>query len=48
MLFVRCGGGISHHPDESVTESDVAIALDVMTATLHHIDPADFIPQKPT
>jgi len=45
MLFVRCAGGISHHPDESVTESDVAVALDVMTATLHHIDPADFTPQ---
>ena len=24
MLFVRCAGGISHHPDESVTEDDVA------------------------
>jgi allantoate deiminase len=48
MLFVRCAGGISHHPDEAVSESDVAIALDVMAATLHHIDPADFIPQKAT
>jgi allantoate deiminase len=48
MLFVRCAGGISHHPDESVSESDVAIALDVMAATLQHIDPADFIPPKTT
>jgi allantoate deiminase len=30
MLFVRCRGGISHHPDESVTAEDVAVALDVL------------------
>ena len=29
MLFVRCKDGISHHPDESVREDDVAVALDV-------------------
>ena len=28
MLFVRCAGGISHHPDESVDEADVALAVD--------------------
>jgi allantoate deiminase len=27
MLFVRCKKGISHHPDESVTEADVAKAI---------------------
>lgn len=27
MLFVRCAGGISHHPAESVAEDDVAQAL---------------------
>jgi allantoate deiminase len=32
MLFVRCAGGISHHPDESVAEADVAVALDVLHA----------------
>jgi allantoate deiminase len=31
MLFVRCAGGISHHPDESVTEADVALAIDAAT-----------------
>jgi len=31
MLFVRCKGGISHHPEESVQAKDVAIALDVLT-----------------
>jgi allantoate deiminase len=30
MLFVRCAGGVSHHPDESVQEADVAVALDVL------------------
>ncbi len=29
MLFVRCKGGISHHPAEAITEADVAVALDV-------------------
>ena len=28
MLFVRCAGGISHHPDEAVEEADVALAID--------------------
>jgi allantoate deiminase len=28
MVFLRCAGGISHHPDESVREEDVAAALD--------------------
>jgi allantoate deiminase len=30
MLFVRCAGGLSHHPDEAVSEGDVATALDVL------------------
>jgi allantoate deiminase len=30
MLFVRCAGGISHDPRESVEEADVAAALDVV------------------
>ena len=29
MLFLRSPGGISHHPDESVLEEDVEIALNV-------------------
>jgi allantoate deiminase len=32
MLFVRCAGGLSHHPDESVEEADVAVALEVLHA----------------
>jgi len=34
MLFVRCKDGISHHPDESVREEDVAVALDVVVRFL--------------
>ena len=30
MLFVRCKGGISHHPAESVTREDVAAAIEVL------------------
>ena len=30
MLFVRCAGGISHHPAESVRADDVALAIDVV------------------
>ena len=30
MLFVRCAGGVSHHPDESADPADVAVALDVL------------------
>jgi allantoate deiminase len=30
MLFVRCKGGVSHHPEESVIPGDVAAALDVL------------------
>ena len=37
MLFVRCAGGISHHPDESVREEDVAAALDATTALIERL-----------
>ncbi len=30
MLFVRCEGGISHNPAESVTKEDVGVAIDVV------------------
>ncbi|GAC1400062.1 MAG: allantoate amidohydrolase [Ktedonobacteraceae bacterium] len=30
MLFVRCRGGISHHPAEAVTTEDVAVAIAVV------------------
>jgi len=30
MLFVRCKGGVSHSPDESVETADVGVAIDVL------------------
>jgi allantoate deiminase len=34
MLFVRCRGGISHNPAESVEPEDVAVAIDVVSRFL--------------
>ena len=31
MLFVRCKGGISHHPAESVKAADVRVAVEVLS-----------------
>jgi allantoate deiminase len=30
MLFVRCQGGISHNPAESVKTADVRVAVEVL------------------
>ena len=30
MLFIRCAGGVSHQPAESVMANDVAVAIDVL------------------
>jgi allantoate deiminase len=38
MLFVRCEGGISHHPSENVNEADVAAALDTGIAFLGELE----------
>ena len=37
MLFVRCDRGISHHPAESVTAQDVAVALRAYSLTVQRI-----------
>lgn len=34
MLFLRCKGGVSHHPDEDVKIGDVAAALDAYEAAV--------------
>jgi allantoate deiminase len=34
MLFVRCAGGVSHHPDESITQDDTAIAVKALCNAL--------------
>lgn len=37
MLFVRCAGGISHNPAESVEAADVAVAADVLSDALDRL-----------
>ena len=37
MLFMRCMGGVSHHPDESVEVADVAAALEVLNRFLRRL-----------
>ena len=37
MLFVRCAGGLSHDPRESVLEDDVAVALDVLERVVREL-----------
>lgn len=39
MLFVRSPGGLSHHPDETVREEDVAAALSTVLNLLLHLHP---------
>lgn len=42
MLFVRCGnGGISHHPDETLSADDADAAARVFTDFLLHFEAAD-------
>lgn len=37
MLFLRCEGGLSHHPDEAVTVEDVAWGLAALRGTLKQL-----------
>ncbi len=37
MLFVRCKGGVSHHPDESVTEADAILGANVLMRTVQNM-----------
>lgn len=34
MYFLRCKGGVSHHPDEAITESDLVPAIAALAMTL--------------
>ena len=40
MLFVRCEGGISHHPAESMTAADAGVAARVLLRFLERFDPS--------
>ena len=42
MIFVRCEGGISHHPAEAITEADALAALRLLLETLQHLQPRTF------
>ena len=42
MMFVRCKGGISHNPSESVESGDVRLAMDVLAQFLARFDPLAF------
>ena len=39
MLFVRCRGGVSHSPAESITAADAGTAVAVLLDALHHLQP---------
>jgi allantoate deiminase len=39
MLFVRCKGGISHHPDESASAKDIEMALKVLEEFVRSYEP---------
>lgn len=41
MLFIRCGGGISHNPAETVTTEDADIALQVMLGFISRLGETD-------
>jgi allantoate deiminase len=46
MLFVRCAGGVSHHPDESVAEADVAVALEVLWRWVMKLAEEEQLPRR--
>lgn len=37
MLFVRCAGGISHHPAEAVAEEDVGVGIEVAASLVEEL-----------
>jgi allantoate deiminase len=37
MLFVRCRGGLSHHPDEYVHPRDLRVALGIVVDFLERL-----------
>jgi allantoate deiminase len=39
MLFVRCRGGVSHHPSEHVSDGDVATAAQVLLHAIRNFRP---------
>jgi allantoate deiminase len=46
MVFVRCRGGISHHPDEDVDVSDADAGARVLLHIIENFQPRDGIPRQ--
>jgi allantoate deiminase len=44
MLFVRCRGGISHHPDEHVDTSDADAGARVLLRLIENFRPREAAP----
>ena len=38
MIFIRCDGGISHHPAESITEDDAITGAQLLLNVLQNFD----------
>lgn len=38
MLFLRCTGGVSHHPDEAITEEDAGLAVAALLDFIRHFE----------
>ena len=41
MIFVRCRGGISHHPDEHADEADIESAAGVLLRVNENFSPPE-------
>jgi len=39
MIFVRCRGGVSHHPDEHVAAADIGAGARVLLDLIEHFEP---------
>jgi allantoate deiminase len=38
MIFLRCKGGISHNPAESITEADADLGVQALLGTVRRLD----------
>ena len=41
MIFVRCAGGISHNPDETITEADAAAGAELLLRVIENFQAED-------
>jgi allantoate deiminase len=44
MVFVRCRGGISHHPSEHADEADIELGARVLLRAIRNFPPAEPAP----